>query len=118
MSTNFVQDGKRLNLAATDPAAPTTNSPVVHGQLPGVAMTDEAEGGNSAGEITMATEGVFDMAVVGQDGAGNAAVASGDIIYLDAGVLNVDSTNGVRWGYALGVVASGATTTIPCKVGY
>jgi len=32
--------------------------------------------------------------------------------------LNKDNTNGVRFGYALAAVSSGATATIRVKLGY
>jgi hypothetical protein len=48
----------------------------------------------------------------------NAAVSVGDILYYDSGVINKDSSNGVRFGYALGAVESGATTSILVKIGY
>lgn len=119
MASNLKQhDGRVLHGAASDPATPTSGTAVVLGQIPGVAITGEGEGGNASGEVSIDTEGVYSMSVTGVDGSGNAAIAIGDIIYLDGGVLNADDTNGVRWGYALGAVASGATTTINVKVGY
>lgn len=113
-----MNDGRYLTGAATDPATPTSGDPVVLGDIPGVALTDEGDGGNDAGEITIDTGGVYNLSVTGEDGAGSAAVTAGDIVYLDSGVVNVDDTNGVRYGYALEDVSSGATTTIPVKIGY
>lgn len=55
---------------------------------------------------------VVERAVVGADGVGNAAVAVGDALYLDGAAVNADATNGVFYGYALGAVVAGATTTI------
>jgi len=48
-------------------------------------------------------------------------LAAGDILYYEAGQtppINKDATNGVRFGYALAAVSSGATTTIAVKIGY
>lgn len=120
MASNLKYHDARIltGIAATDPATPTSGDPVVFGQIPGVALTDEGAGGNGAGLISMDTEGGYEMSVTGADGSGNAAITAGDIIYLDSGVLNVDDTNGVRWGYALEDVASGATSDIKVKVGY
>lgn len=122
MATNLhMNDGRYLTGAATAPATPTSGDPVLLGQIPGVALTDEAEGGNAAGQITLDTGGVYNLSVKGEGAAGNAAVAIGDIIYYEAGQtppLNKDATNGVRFGYALGTVGSGLTATIPVKVGY
>jgi hypothetical protein len=43
---------------------------------------------------------------------GNVAVAVGHAICKDGAEYNRDVTNGKRIGFALGAVASGATTTI------
>jgi len=118
MATNFIKPGDRHHGAFTAPATPTSGDPGLVGQIPAVALTDEGAGGNDSGEVTYAMEGIFDCPVTGADDAGNAAIAVGDIIYYDSTALNVDAANGVRWGYALEVVASGATTTIKVKVGY
>lgn len=116
MANNLYQDDARViaQVAATAPASPTTGTPVVLGQIPGVALTDEAEGGNDSGNITLDRGGIYNVSVV----AAGAAVAIGDIVYYDGGVLNDDSSNGTRWGYALGTVANGGTGTIPCILGY
>lgn len=119
MATNLYKDQARyLTGAATNPTTPVSGDAVLLGQIPGVALTGEGEGGNAAGEITIDTGGVYNLSVNGTDDAGNAAVAIGDILYKDAGLITKDAVNGVRFGYALGVVSSGATTIIPVKVGY
>lgn len=87
---------------------------LVGAALPGVALTSTDDNGL----VTVQHNGVFDKPVKGADGSGNAAVTAGDIIYKDGSELNIDDANGVRWGYALEDVASGATTTIKVKVGY
>lgn len=118
MANNLKQyDGRCITGAATAPATPTSGDAVVLGQLPGVALTGEGEGGNATGEITIDTGGVYNLPVIGETTV-NAAIAIGDILYYDATKVNADATNGVRFGYALGAVASGATTTIPVKIGY
>lgn len=122
MATNlYMKEGRYLNGAATQPATPVSGDPVLLGQIPGVALTGEAEGGNAAGEITIDTEGVYNLSVEGVNNGGNSAVAIGDILYYEAGEtppINKDASSGVRYGYALGAVASGETGTIPVKVGY
>jgi hypothetical protein len=48
-------------------------------------------------------------------------VAIGDILYHEAAAtpkVNKDNVAGIRFGYALQAVASGATTTIQVKIGY
>lgn len=122
MATNQAfSDGRFLSLAATAPATPASGDPVLVGQIPGVALTDEGDGGNGATTVSIDTSGVYELSVKGEGAAGNAAVAVGDIIYYEAGQtppLNKDATNGVRFGYALETVGSGQTATIKVKVGY
>lgn len=122
MATNLYMDnGRYISGAATLPATPVSGDPVMLGQIPGVALTGEAQGGNAAGEITIDTGGVYNLAVGGVDGSGNSAVAIGDILYYDTAAtpkINKDVTNGIRFGYALGTVNSAGTGTIPVKIGY
>lgn len=106
--------GDALSVVATAPATPSSGDPILVGQLPGVALTDE----RADGTVSAQFNGVFELPVKGADGAGNAAIAAGDIVYYDGGEINADDTNGVRFGYALEAVLSGATTTIDVKVGY
>ena len=118
MAVNLYQyEGRCITGAATAPATPTSGDACIIGQIPGVALTDEGDGGNATGEITMDTGGIYNLPVVGETTSAS-AIAVGDILYYDATKVNADDTNGVRFGYALGAVASGATTTIPVKVGW
>jgi predicted RecA/RadA family phage recombinase len=106
-----------LPLVCTAPATPQSGDPVLAGQIPGVALTSK----DSNNVNTVAVNGTFDLSVKGENNAGNSAVAVGDILYYEAGQtppINKDSTAGVRFGYALAAVASGATATIPVKIGY
>ncbi|MFF0822397.1 capsid cement protein [Micromonospora haikouensis] len=106
-----------LPLVCTAPTTPQSGDPVLFGQLPGVALTAE----DSNGVTTVALNGTFDLSVKGETTT-DAAIAAGDILYYDTAAtphkLNKDSTNGVRFGYAMAAVSSGATTTIPVRVGY
>lgn len=115
------EDGRYIhNQAATDPAAPASGDPALINQIPCVALTNEGEGGNDAGKSSFDTKGVYDLSVKGENAGGNVAVAFGDKLYYESGetpVLNKDATNGVFYGYAWGVVSSGATATIPVKIG-
>ena len=116
MAKNEVfENGTHFAVAATDPITPASGDPVVLGQLPGVALTAK----DAAGNTTIATEGVFNLPVKGTNGT-NAAIAAGDIVYyVAANSPKLSATNtGVRFGYALDPVASGATTTIRVKLGY
>jgi predicted RecA/RadA family phage recombinase len=118
MATNIVfEDGDQLDLVCSQPTTPASGDPVLVGQIPGVALTKE----RADGKTTVKLNGVANLSVKGEGAAGNAAVAVGDILYYEAGQtppVNKDATNGVRFGYALGAVASGATATIPVKIGY
>lgn len=117
MAKNKVFDrGTKLSLVCSDPTTPASGNPVLIGQIPAVAVTDE----RADGTTSVDTEGVFDLSVKGVDGSGNSAVAVGDILYYvaaDTPKLSKKAT-GVRYGYALEAVASAATTTIRVKLGY
>lgn len=93
-----------------------SGDPAVSGQIPGVCLIDRDANGNATIHLT----GVYDLAVNGVDGSGNAAVAIGDILYYTAGdtIKLSKKTTGVRFGYAMGALASGANGTIPVKIGY
>lgn len=111
---------KALSLVCSHPATPSSGDPVHAGQIPGVALNDEATSGGLSGQTTVALDGVFDLSVKAIDGGGNSAVAVGDILYYvdaDTPVLSKKNT-GVRFGYALEAITSGSTATINVKVGY
>ena len=121
MAKNIVfEDGDQIALAATDPTTPASGDPVVVGQLPGVALINEAADGNT----TVKTNGVATLSVKGvTTAAAGSAVAAGDILYYVPGntpKLSKASgdTGAVRFGYALEAVTSGATATIRVKIGY
>lgn len=106
-----------LPLVCSAPTTPQSGDPVICGQIPGVALNAE----DSNGVTTVALNGTFDLSVKGETTV-DAAVTLGDILYYDTAAtphkLNKDATNGVRFGYAMAAVTSGATTTIPVRVGY
>jgi len=109
------ESGRKLAVACTHPATPTSGSPVRYGQLPGVALINE----QADGLTTVQFDGVFNLSVKGVDGSGNSAVAEGDKLYYvdaDTPVLSKKAT-GVYFGIAMGAVASGATATIPVRIG-
>lgn len=120
MATNRAY-AKGDQLAVTTTAAPNdpveSGDPVLYGERPGVAVTDEHDDGT----VTVQFDGVFDLEVIGtsDDGTTDAAISAGDIIYYDTDdTLNVDSSNGTRFGYANADVAGGATSTVEVIVGY
>ncbi len=118
MAKNRVRiDGRYLSAVATAPATPVSGDPVMVGQIPGVALTDE----RADGTTSIDTAGVYNLSVKGENNAGNVAVAAGDILYYEAGQtppVNKDNVAGIRFGYALAAITSGSTATIAVKVGY
>jgi predicted RecA/RadA family phage recombinase len=116
MARNIVfEEGDQFAAICTDPAIPASGDPVLLGQIPGVAVI--AEGAD--GLTTIKTDGVATLSVKGTNGS-NAAIAAGDIVYYvtaNTPKLSV-TTSGVRFGYALEAVTSGATATIRVKIGY
>jgi predicted RecA/RadA family phage recombinase len=115
MATNQVyMEGDELLLPVA--SGTLSGAPVVVGQIPGVAQADRDANGNAPVD----TDGVYTLSVKGINAGGNAAVAYGDIVYFTTGdtpPLSVKAT-GVRFGYAMGAVTSGATTAIAVKLGY
>lgn len=107
-------DGRYINGPVA--SGVVSGDPTVIGQIPGVAQIDRDSNGNA----TIDTRGTHTISVKGIDGGGNSAVAVGDILYhtqADTPPVSKKAT-GVRFGYALAAVTSGATATIEVKVGY
>lgn len=115
MATNEVfEPVGKLSLPVPD-GTEAGDALLVFDLIPAVALTDEGAGGNADDHATCAINPawVFDIPVKGEDGAGNAAVSVGEVVYVDTdGEINVDLTNGTVFGIALEAVSSGATTTI------
>lgn len=120
MATNLIQDDGLIlaNIAATAPTTPVSGSPVRYGSLTGVALTNEGEGGNSSGNITMDMgQRVWDLLVHDSGGAG---ISVGDALYFDdtatgSGTttnINKDGTNGYFFGFALEAISAGSQDTI------
>jgi hypothetical protein len=111
--------GRQLYLVPTDGGV-LSGDPCIIGQLPGVALQNK----DVAGGVSVDTLGDYNLAVKGVGlAAANVAVAAGDILYYVPGntpklCKSSDGTGAVRYGYALGVVLSGATSTIEVRVGY
>jgi|ERR1044072_3664169 predicted RecA/RadA family phage recombinase len=98
------------------PEGTESGDPVVIGQIPGVALEDRGE--MIEDQATVQMDGEFELPVTGKNKAGEKAIAEGDIIFLKGGELNVNSEEGVRFGYALAPVVKNKTEVIPVKVGY
>jgi predicted RecA/RadA family phage recombinase len=112
------EDGTRIVAAASHPAAGETGVPVRLGKLTGVALTDEAEGGNASGQQTIDVgQRVWDLVVDDNEGSG---IAVGAIIYYHdtgtgTGSVNLNNSSGsadATFGIALETVAANATTRI------
>lgn len=116
MTTNIIQKpGWSLAVVCSDPATPATGDPVRFGEMTGIALTDEGEGGNSTTETSVYFGPcVVDVSVKGVDGSGNSAVAVGDMIfYVDADTPKLSKkASGYIFGFALETVGSGSTDTI------
>jgi predicted RecA/RadA family phage recombinase len=113
MATNQVfEHGDQFVVVATEPATPQSGDPILVGQLPGVALTDE----NADGEVTAKFNGVWEFPVEAEGGA----ITPGAIVYYDAAddALNNSSSGNIRFGYALDEVDNAATATIRVKIGY
>lgn len=113
MAKNRVLDHGR-NLALPVPEGTVSGSPVIVGQIPGVALIDR----KSDGKATVQRDGTFKLAVVAKNKAGNSKVSVGDIIFMKGTELNKNNEEGVRYGYALEEVPSGETKTIEVAIGY
>lgn len=98
-------------IACADPLVPTVGGPVRLGNLTGVALTLEGEGGNPAGQCTVDFgQRVWDLSVTDTGGG----IAIGDPIYFQDGApptLN-DVSSGYFFGYALEAIGAGLTATI------
>lgn len=120
MATNEVYKEAR-QIPLTVGASVAARSPVVVGQIAGIALTATASTGTQI--ATVQVEGVVNLSVKGiTTGGGNGAVAQGDILYyVPAQTPKIskysDGAGAVRYGYALAAVNSGATATIPVLLG-
>jgi predicted RecA/RadA family phage recombinase len=109
---NFISDGKTFSFACTSPAAPASGNPVRIGNLVGVAVTAEGDGGNAATEATIYLDrGIFKLSVTDSVGGG---IAIGDSLFLaDGAPPTISNTStGYFFGTALEAVGVGATTSI------
>ena len=118
MATNikrYLQQHFALPVVVSHPTTPVSGDPVRYGELTGIALTDEGEGGNGATYTTVEFGAcVADVSVKAVDGSGNSAVAVGDTIYYvdaDTPVLS-KKASGYFFGFALETITSGSTDTI------
>lgn len=116
MATNRIyEDAYHLSVVCTSPTTPASGDPVRYGNLTGVALTAESEGGNASGYTSVDFgPSVWDLSVKGIDDSGNSAVAVGDaIFYVDADTPKLSKkSSGYFFGFATETVGSGSTDTI------
>lgn len=121
MAKNWEQAGKILTIVESVLTQPTrtgelveSGDPVFVGSIVGVAQITALA---STDNVTVDTEGVYRLAVVAKDGAGvNSAVALGDQLFIDSAAIINKGQDGLPFGYALGTVTAGSTTTIAVKL--
>jgi predicted RecA/RadA family phage recombinase len=126
--------GEQLTVASPSGITIHSGDALLFGSKPCVAVTGNPPPGSrtTSGNITIKFVGVDVFSVVGQSSlspAVNAAVAVGDKIYYDGGTkdattgityggtLDVNSSTGVLFGEAMATVSSGATSSIPVRLG-
>jgi hypothetical protein len=116
MAKNIVFDpGYQLAVVVSDPATPASGDPVRFGQLTGIALVDEGDGGNESTETTVNFGPyVAEHSVKAVDGSGNSAVAKSDPLwYVDADTPKLSKkATGYFYGFALEAITSGETATI------
>jgi predicted RecA/RadA family phage recombinase len=115
MATNRVYEGYRIPVVCSHPTTPLSGNPVRCGDLTGIAIVDEGDGGNTTtGTSVDFGPGVWAVVVSGVDGSGASNVALYDpLYYVDATapILN-KNTAGKLFGYALGTVTSSTSGRI------
>jgi predicted RecA/RadA family phage recombinase len=111
----YLSDWPSMSLVCSHPATPVSGDPVRVGEMTGIALTNEGDGGNGATETTVLLGGfVAEFSVKGIDGSGNSAVGLGDkLYYTDADTPPISKKATGRFvGFANGTVGSSATATI------
>lgn len=118
MATNikrYLQNSFHLSVPCSHPTAPDAGDPVRFGELTGIALTDEGDGGNLATETSVEFGAcVAAVSVKAIDDSGDSAVAVGDsIFYVDADTPVLSKkASGYFFGFAMETVTGGATATI------
>lgn len=102
MAKNYVEEGDEIGITASA-AYNSGDVNVSDGVLPGVMLTDAANGGQG----TLKINGVFELTKLGTD-----AFAVGDDVYWDAtnGCCTVTATSNTLIGKAFAAAGAGATT--------
>lgn len=119
MAKNIIFGGRStLDVTCTQPATPASGDPVLFGDHPGVAVTDERANGKTTVAFADGNT-VVEIPVKGIDAGGNSAVVEGDkLYYVSADTPKVSKKNtGVPYGTAMAGVGSGLTATIRVRIG-
>ncbi|BBU54061.1 hypothetical protein KU6B_03260 [Mameliella alba] len=98
MASNYIQYGDNLTIPA--PATVTSGTPVIAGEIVGIAL-----GGATSGDpVDVATCGVFELSKVAAD-----AIDLGDVIYWDAsaGLATITATDNTKLGVAVAAAGTG-----------
>ncbi len=113
--------GEQIDAKLTQPASGgKVGDPGLVGDMPCILYTDQ----DAAGKATVRFQGVYKFTVHGADASGNAAIAANAAGYYDASPggspanpnLNIDATNGKRFGTILDAVSSGAKTVVRVRI--
>lgn len=111
--------GDQIDVKLTLPAAGgKVGDPGMVGDMPCILYTDQ----DAAGNATVRFKGVFRFLVHGANGAGNAAIAANAAGYFDPAPgggnpnINIDATNGSRFGTILDAVTSGGKTVVRVRI--
>lgn len=87
------------------------NDPVLTAGITGVCLNSATA---ATDKVTVETEGIYHLSVVGAKATGNAAIAVMDPVYIDAAAATLSGdARDILFGVALGAVSSAATTVIP-----
>ena len=111
--------GEQIDAKLTYPASGgEAGDPGLVGDMPCILYTDQDADGNAVVRF----QGVYRFTVHGANGAGNAAITANAAGYFDPAPggdnpnLNIDATNGSRFGTILDAVSSGAKTVVRVRI--
>ena len=113
---SITDQGRYLTFVEGDLTHPTHSDgfadkgdPVNIGNIVGVVCSDSAEAATDL--VTVDTEGVWYLNVVASDEAGTSAVAEGNQLYINTGVIS-KKASGIPFGKALSTLSGSATAAV------
>jgi hypothetical protein len=115
-NANSIEQHAQINMTLAVPANTVAGDVVQIEEMVVYVQTDRDAAGNA--QVTIPCRHVQVVEVYGRSDGADAAVAVGNILYFDAGdgQINIDTTNGIQFGYALEAVGSGLNVEI--EVGF